>query len=398
MKQHDALAYVGQLRDHLAAHDRPVAFLFGAGTSSAVNATGELLPTPLVPAIVGMTAECKKAVESGGQREATAWAKLTAECLELKQSANIENILSRIRIKLSAVTGSDKINGLTNSEWASIDSIVRMKIAKLANPDSSLFPKALPHHDFARWVRNIARKQSVEVFTTNYDILFERSFDHLRVPHFDGFIGSQNAYFSATSIEDDNALPPASWLRYWKLHGSVSWSMEQVDGESRITRRGPNDTGEMILPSHHKYDESRKQPYRSLMDRLTRVLSREDSLLLTCGYSFGDQHINAIILDALEQHPRAHLISTSYSDISEDHPVAKWASTRSNIQHLGPNAAVIAERFGTWAVPGKPDAQLAEATGGLVQADTKDPTRVRAAAGNFSAFASFLRGIQGGES
>ena len=146
----------------------------------------------------------------------------------------------------------------------------------------------------------------------------------------------------------------------------------------------------MILPSHRKYDESRKQPYRSLLDRLGRVLARKDALLITCGFSFGDQHINAIVLDALDQHPRTHLITFSYGDIDENHHVAKWASSRPNIIHAGPNAGVIVGRFGTWQVSVKPDAQLEEATGGLVRADPHRPDEVRLHAGDFNAFCAFL--------
>ena len=70
---HDARAFVGLLRDHLASHDRPIAFLFGAGTSRAVNCA-PIDPTtgksskfvPLVPAIAGLTAECQSAVENMG--------------------------------------------------------------------------------------------------------------------------------------------------------------------------------------------------------------------------------------------------------------------------------------------------------------------------------------------
>jgi hypothetical protein len=393
--KHDARAYAGQLRDHLAAHDRRVSFLFGAGTSSAVSSAVAVGKSraPLVPAIAGMTAECQKAVEALGPKEAAAWAKLSAECRILGIPVNIESILGRIRIKLDAVTGLDQLNGLVREEWNAIDVTVRNAIARLANPPEAAIPKHLPHDDFARWIRNTSRRQPVEVFTTNYDVLFERSFDRLRVPHFDGFIGSQNAYFSAESIEDDALLPPATWVRYWKLHGSVSWSLEIVGGDQRITRGAPRNAGEMILPSNRKYDESRKEPYRSLLDRLSTVLAREDSLLISCGFSFNDQHINAIILDALEQHPRTHLIATSYSNIDENHHITKWALDRHNLIHIAPNAAVIACRFGGWG--GKPDPRLTEATGGLVRPDPDDPGAVRVLAGDFAALASFLRSIQG---
>lgn len=37
MSPHDAHKTIADLRDHLARHDKPIAFLFGAGTSCAVT-------------------------------------------------------------------------------------------------------------------------------------------------------------------------------------------------------------------------------------------------------------------------------------------------------------------------------------------------------------------------
>lgn len=392
---HDARSYVGQLREHLAAHDRPLAFLFGAGTSSAVNAAPEGSGfIPLIPAIAGMTKNCREAVEKLGKKQGEAWNKLTAECTSLSLPVNIETILSRIRTKIDAIVSSDQINGINLNEWKEIDSSLRAEISRLASPDEKCIPEHIPHHDFARWIKHTSRKEPVEVFTTNYDILFERSFDRLRVLHFDGFIGSQHPYFSAESMDNELALPPSNWLRYWKIHGSTSWSIEKIGSESRITRKANGSAGEMIFPTHRKYDDSKKEPYRALMDRLSFVLSRQNSLLITVGYSFGDQHINAVLLNALAQYPRTHLVALSYSDISEDELVAKWASERSNLVRVGPNAAVISRRYGTWTTPSKPDTSLEKATGGLIAPDSGDPNKARVRAGDFAVFSAFLRHIQ----
>lgn len=395
---HDASAFVGQLRDHLAAHDRPVSFLFGAGTSCCVNTglAGSSAFSPLIPAIAGMTSACKNAVEACGAKQKSAWAKLAAECVDLKIPANIESILGRIRTKLDAVTGTDQVTGLDRAGWQALDATVREEIARLVTPNASSIPAAIPHDDFANWIKNTSRRRPTEVFTTNYDVLFERSFDMLRVPHFDGFIGSQHAYYCAEAVEDEDFLPPPSWVRYWKIHGSVSWTLEQLGSEQRITRRSPSKTGEMILPSHRKYDESRKEPYRSLMDRLTTVLGHQDSLLVACGYSFSDQHINSIIFDALEQHPRTHLVALMFGSIDENLPLAKRAANMSNILVAGRNAAVISRRFGSWSVNGKPDAQTTEATFGLVRADPQDADFPHVHAGDFVSLGGFLRRIHGG--
>lgn len=398
MPNHDVLTLVGLLRDHLAAHDRPLAFLFGAGTSSCVN-VAPMDPTtgartgfiPLIPGVVGMTADCRVAVESLGSGYATAWDGVVAECGALGLDPNIESVLGRIRAKIDALHGGDTLGGLDCASWGKVDDAVRERIAFLATPTS--LPDQMPHHDLTRWIRNTTRRRPVELFTTNYDVLFESTLDVMRVPHFDGFVGSQHTYFSPESVEGDDLLLSTSWVRYWKLHGSVSWAIDSVGGENRISRGRPTGTGEMVLPSHRKYDESRKQPYRSLMDRLGRVLARPDSLLVVCGFSFGDQHINAILLDALERHPNTHMIALTYTDITADHPVSKWATTLPNVLHIGPNAGCLRGQFGPWSHKDAPDTHLTDITGGLAVPDPSDRAKVRLCAGDFNAFGKFLATI-----
>jgi hypothetical protein len=269
-----------------------------------------------------------------------------------------------------------------------VDSTIRKRIAELATPTP--IPDDLPHHAFVRWARNTTRRCAIEVFTTNYDVLFETSFDRFRVPHFDGFVGSQFAYYSPETVENDDLLPSPAWVRYWKLHGSVTWTMEHVGSEHRITRGRPSPSGELILPSHRKYDESRKQPYRSLMDRLARILARQDSLLVASGFGFGDQHINAVVLDAVEQHPRTHVIVLCHSDLFDTDQIAVWASQFPNILVLGPNAGVISGRYGTWSVSGTPDTQLEAATGNLIRVDASASAGFTLRAGDFNGLCGFL--------
>ena len=54
--QHDAQKALADLRDHLARHDKPIAFFFGAGTSCAVAVPdGGQQSKPLIPAVAGLT-------------------------------------------------------------------------------------------------------------------------------------------------------------------------------------------------------------------------------------------------------------------------------------------------------------------------------------------------------
>ncbi len=68
MSNHDPRQVAENLRGHLAPHDRRLSFLFGAGTSSAVNIAPESPAgetpkyEPLIPGIDGLTEACSAAV------------------------------------------------------------------------------------------------------------------------------------------------------------------------------------------------------------------------------------------------------------------------------------------------------------------------------------------------
>lgn len=354
MNTHDPRQVIEDIRNHLAAHDRHLAFLFGAGTSSAVNiapapAAGEKRKhEPLIPGIDGLTKVCSAAVGSMGAIEAAAWGTLVKQCEQDGRPANVENMLSKVRIKIDAIGEGETLMGLNRKRACEIESTICAAIAKTVIPAEDKIPKQMPHDDFAAWVKKVNRTAPLEIFTTNYDILFERAFEVSRVPVFDGFVGTYHPFFYSECLDDDDLLPNPKWIRLWKLHGSVNWLLEDCAACKRIVRSHPSESGELILPSHRKYDESRKQPYMAYMDRLSRILNSEHALLITCGYSFGDEHINAILYGALDNRNTANIIALQFQGLKENDGFIDAALRRSNLTVIGPNGGVISGIWGLW--------------------------------------------------
>jgi len=351
---HDPRRVIEDIRNHLAAHDRRLGFLFGAGTSSAINIapppTAGKKPDykPLIPGIVGLTGECATAVGDLGESQAVAWRALVAQCKATGGFSNAETVLSLVRMKIDAMGAEESSVGLKRDKLQEIESTICGVIATAACPDDADIPTRTPHDDLSAWVRKINRTAPLEIFTTNYDILFERSFEVSRVPIFDGFVGAYRPFFYPECIEDDNLLPNAKWIRLWKLHGSVNWRREGAATGGRIVRVEPSKNGEMILPSHWKYDESRKLPYVAYMERLSRVLNADHSLLVTCGFSFGDEHINAILYGALEKNNTANIIALQFQNLEESDSLVVAAARHSNLTVIGPNGGVISGTWGLW--------------------------------------------------
>lgn len=354
MSKHDPRQIIEDLRNHLAAHDRRIAFLFGAGTSSAVNIEPTHPPgrrpkhEPLIPGIDGLTEICRNAVISMGQGQVEAWDTLVKQCIHDGHTANVENVLSKIRMKIDAIGEDECLMGLNRDQLRYIEKIICSSIAETVFPPEKMIPIHVPHDDFANWVKKVNRTAPLEIFTTNYDILFERAFEAARVPVFDGFVGTYRPFFYPECLDDENLLPQAKWVRLWKLHGSVNWLVEDGPAGKRIVRSDHIKSGEMILPSHRKYDESRKQPYVAYMDRLAHILNSEHALLMACGYSFGDQHINAIIFGALDNRNTTNMVALQFQDLKENDALVKAAIKRSNLTVVGPNGGVISGIWGHW--------------------------------------------------
>lgn len=385
--QHDAQKTLADLRDHLARHDKPIAFFFGAGTSCAVAVPDGGGFKPLIPAVAGLTTHCKQNAAAMGDKYATAWAAIEAQCAANSQQPNVENVLSRLRMMLSAIGQSDTLAGLTADELKALEESVRKSIAAVVTPDLGLLPAGFPHAHFARWLSKTARKHPVEIFTVNYDVLIEHALEAERVPYFDGFVGAYQPFFHPDSLRRPEAAPGALWSRLWKMHGSVTWRRIEHGGRPRVIRGAPDPDGEMILPSFQKYDESRQQPYSAFSDRLTRFLEQDDALLIVAGFGFGDEHINSLMFGALENRPRTHIYALQFEELPETDGLIKRAYQRSNLIVIGPDTGILGSRRGAWAASEGP----AFAQGIMDVAKNGDTTTCRMNIGDFAQFSRFLQ-------
>ena len=392
---HDAQKLLADLRDHLARHDKPIAFFFGAGTSCAVQVpeSGAGMATkPLIPDVAGLTCICQKACAALGDKYAQAWTAIEDQCKEAKPRPNIEDILSRLRMMLGAIGGADTLAGLRADELSKLEKTVRQEIARIVTLDENVIPDELPHHKFARWLVKTARQHPVEIFTVNYDILIELALETERIPIFDGFVGSYQPFFHPESLRRTELAPGANWTRLWKMHGSVTWHRVAQDGRHRVIRGKPDLSGEMILPSFQKYDESRQQPYAAYMDRLGRFLELDDALLIVAGFGFGDEHINNVIFGALENHPRTHVYALQHGEKSDNTDLIKRSHQRRNMIVVGPETGIIGGRRSRWGVTEGHIVVEAAFEATKKQQESKDGLEAtgRMSIGDFGCFCDFL--------
>jgi hypothetical protein len=84
------------------------------------------------------------------------------------------------------------------------------------------------------------------------------------------------------------------------LHGSVTWT-EDDHGLFPIKEVWPPEsaTKMLIYPTPAKQNSSLGSPYADLFREFQSRIVREQSVLFTVGYAFGDEHLNNIIYQAL---------------------------------------------------------------------------------------------------
>jgi hypothetical protein len=98
-----------------------------------------------------------------------------------------------------------------------------------------------------------------------------------------------------------------------------------------------------------------------MLDRLTRVLTaREDTLLVTIGFSFSDEHLNAVIFDALETRSRLSLVVLQHGDPAEDHDLVKRARSHPNLLVYGPQRGTVGGETASWRLTEAVDDRTAD--------------------------------------
>ena len=268
------------------------------------------------------------------------------------QGRNLEQALSRIRRIADLVTGDSVLEGLSGEKARELDRrVCRSIVAALSIEQANLGPAV----HLAAWAARTDYHWPLEVFTVNYDLLLETAFERLRLPYFDGFVGNIEGRFH-TELVEGSPEEPGSWLlpsfiRLWKLHGSVNWAWDS-ETNSEIVRIGSpvsDESAVAIYPSDAKYDESRRMPFLVLQDRFRRALAQPETLTLVSGYSFGDEHLNEMLFDAVVRRPRSEIIVFCYSKIPEI--VQQRARLTPNLQAVAKTEAIIGGRRETWKQP-----------------------------------------------
>ncbi len=178
-----------------------------------------------------------------------------------------------------------------------------------------------------------ATRERLHIFTTNYDRLIEYGADIAGLHVIDRFVGILEPVFRSSRLDIDiHYNPPGirgepryleGVIRLTKLHGSLDWIYKNDYVRKIGLPFGPQDAhpalnelprdSVMIYPNSAKDRETAEYPYVELFRDYAAAICQPNSVLVTYGYGFGDEHINRTIMDMLTI-PSTHLVIISFTD------------------------------------------------------------------------------------
>lgn len=354
-RPHDPFRHLNYLRQSLSQDKESIGFFLSAGCPLAVRMPQN--EWPLIPDVKSLTAQIAKSLSDNSDYQ-----KLTEEIKKAgKNPENVEDILSFLRSLTSVATGGE-VRGFNETQLINLEKAICKEIVKKVDvplPQPKIEEEnqnydASPYHKLGKWINSITRNMPIELFTTNYDLLMEQALEDQQIPFFDGFVGSRKPFFDLRAVE--NNLIPEHWVRLWKIHGSINWQLDRRNERTEVYRvtEVQNDANHLIYPSHLKYDESRKMPYLALIDKLGEFVRRKSSLLIICGYSFNDYHLNDVLITALKANPTAMVLALMFGNYSngegkECYPEAyRLAKDQHNLNIWTDDKAIIGTNPGDW--------------------------------------------------
>lgn len=253
--------------------------------------------------------------EKGGIKKTDAAQKVinTVSYAEAENGQNIELLLSRCEAYLEFNISEDVQNFIHHCKTVILDKCNNF----LSNE------KLDSHRTFLhRLSRRRVRDPRLKVFTTNYDLCFERAAALQGVITIDGLSFGQPRIFdprffgydivrrSQFNDEQDNYLEGVFQLL--KLHGSVNWIQNET---GNIEERNSPDPKQacLIYPATGKYKQSYRQPHLEIVSQYLSSLRAPNTCLIIVGFGFNDDHLSEPILSAVKSNPnmRTIIVGTS---------------------------------------------------------------------------------------
>lgn len=168
-----------------------------------------------------------------------------------------------------------------------------------------------------RLSRRRVRDSRLQVYTTNYDLCFERAAEEIGCVVLDGFSFTRPRrydprYFGYDIVRrrrgtDETAQFLEGVFLLYKLHGSVNWARVRDDEIEEKEKPDPTEAC-LIYPAAGKYQQSYTRPYLESVAQYLAAVREPNTCVLVTGFGFNDDHLSKPLLAAVESNPHLRLI------------------------------------------------------------------------------------------
>lgn len=202
-----------------------------------------------------------------------------------------------------------------------------------------------------RLSRRRTRDQRLRVFTTNYDVCFERAAASIGCVAMDGFSFMaprqyDPRYFDYDIIRrarsgEDSGNYLEGVFQLYKLHGSVNWEKSD-DGTIKEKEIPDAQKACLIYPASGKYQQSYNQPYIESISQYLAAIREPNTCLLVVGFGFNDDHLSGPLVSAVRSNPHLRLIVID--------PCLKKKAVNSENAHLRTLLELSAKEDDVWLI------------------------------------------------
>jgi len=228
----------------------------------------------------------------------------------------LSNIISNTQSLPTTTTFQVNNTPVTRQEANALDNLLKKWLYHRCLQISDPPEDKITHHRelFRRILLRSTNLPRCKVFTTNYDLILEHALDSLGIMYLDGFTGTIKRTLHSESYHYDLYYPGETTeghvsrvdrvLHLYKLHGSINWRRSNGGSTLDVTTSPAipmdADYGDvMVYPSPLKATETHGYPYSEMLRRFSSQMNQPQSVLITIGYAFMDEHINRLIYQAL---------------------------------------------------------------------------------------------------
>lgn len=261
---------------------------------------------------------------------------------------NIETLLSRVEISLQLKNDDSLSKFLSGSKQIILDRCTSFLSSN----------RLEAHRTFLhRLSRRRARDQRLKVFTTNYDLCFERAAGVLGAVVLDGFSFIAPRFYDPRFFSYDIVRRPrgddgASYLEgvflLYKLHGSVNWARKSNGSIQEEASPSPDEAC-LIYPAAGKYQQSFTQPHLESMAQYLAAVREPNTCLVAVGFGFNDDHLTEPLLTAITSNPHLRVIVVDpNTDDNLNGENRRWQRL-SQLSAQGEDVWFIAADFGQFA-------------------------------------------------